>query len=161
MEDAAKQPAARRGATFDETGAYRYHLWRAWDDALPRVCFVMLNPSVADADRDDPTIRRCMGFAKTWGFGALDVVNLYAFRATRPADLFRAADPFGPDNDQWILEMASRAALVIAAWGNHGAWRSATVLPSLGAAYCLGMTAAGQPRHPLYVRRDRKVTPCA
>src|SRR4028119_2392792 len=88
-----------RGAIFDPTRTYRYALWRTWDAARPPVAFVLLNPSTADARRDDPTIRRCANFARTWGFGGLEVVNLFAFRATHPTDLKCAADPVGPQND--------------------------------------------------------------
>jgi hypothetical protein len=99
-------PPEPSGATFDPTGAYRYALWRVWDGNRPPLVFVMLNPSIADAERDDPTIRRCLGFACAWGYGALTVVNLFALRATCPHTLRRAADPVGPDNDEHL-----RAAL--------------------------------------------------
>jgi hypothetical protein len=144
------------GAIFD--GPYRYLLWRRWDDAAT-LLFVMLNPSMADARRDDPTIRRCLGFARAWGFGGVEVVNLFAWRATAPRDLLRARDPIGPDNDRVIAAAAGRAQAVIAAWGNHGEHRDrdrqvAELLASAAAAAprCLGATGRGAPRHPLYVR---------
>jgi hypothetical protein len=149
-----------RSAIFDPTGAYRYSLTRLWEPSLPRLCFVMLNPSTADAERDDPTIRRCVGFAR-WGYGGLEVVNLYAFRATRPDALFRAPDPIGPENDRHIREAVARAALVVAAWGNHGAKgnRGMATLPLLTEVYCLGMTALREPRHPLYTAKDARTIP--
>lgn len=142
------------GAIFD--GPYRYHLWRRWD-AAASLLFVMLNPSTADAARDDPTIRRCVGFARAWGFGAVEVVNLFAWRATDPRELRRARDPVGPDNDRAILAAAARNQAIIAAWGNHGALgerdRQVAALLAPFGARCLGArTSGGAPRHPLYVR---------
>jgi hypothetical protein len=143
------------GAIFDETGQYRYALWRVWDPERPRLCFVLLNPSTADAEHSDPTIRRCLGFARAWEFGSLEVVNLFAYRATHPADLFRAVDPVGPENDSYIREAVARAARVVVGWGCHGAKHphSAAVLALMPASYCycLGVTKSKQPRHPLYL----------
>jgi hypothetical protein len=143
------------GATFDTTGAYRYRLWREWDDTLPRVCFVMLNPSVADAGSNDPTVRRCIGFARAWGFGVLDVVNLFALRTPRPADLRTSAfDPIGPENNDYLTQAFRSAACVVAAWGVHGALhgRDRAVLPLLpSGAVCFGHTRGGHPLHPLYL----------
>lgn len=145
-----------RAAIIDSTEVYRYALVREWDEALPRVCFVMLNPSVADAVTDDPTVRRCMSFARRWGMGSIEVVNLYAYRATSPRALWFASDPVGPENDRYIDVAATRAAVVVAAWGAHGTHggRYAAVLCRLNAPRCLGLTLSGQPRHPLYVRGD-------
>jgi hypothetical protein len=145
-----------RTAEFDQSGAYRYHLGRAWDGGGRRAAFVLLNPSRADAERDDPTIRRCIAFARAWGFGGLDVVNLFAWRCPRPRDLRAAADPVGPGNDRRLLRTARAADLVVAGWGNAGSWlgRDRTVgalLGGLGPVHCLGLTKQGRPRHPLYV----------
>jgi hypothetical protein len=139
----------RGGATFDAGGAYRYHLWREWDPSLPGVTFVMLNPSTADARQDDPTIRRCIGFARGWGYGRLEVVNLFAYRASSPRELFTADDPIGSDNLRWLERVAGER---VAAWGNHGlrAPKEFAGMASEGAC-CLGQTRLGQPRHPLYV----------
>lgn len=138
---------------------YRYVLHRRWDDRLPRVAFVMLNPSTADETHDDPTIRRCTAFARRWRFGSLEVVNLYAYRATRPADLWAANAPIGPQNDRYLQRAAARADRVVLAWGNGGgrAGRGAAVAQMLGRIRplsCLGLTRLGQPRHPLYARRE-------
>ncbi|GAB4455936.1 MAG: DUF1643 domain-containing protein [Armatimonadaceae bacterium] len=143
-------------AEFDSTGQYRYRLTRCWDDHLPRICFVMLNPSTADAEHDDPTIRRCIGFSQRWGYGSLEVVNLFAYRATLPANLFAAPDPIGPENDRFLCQAVAQAHRVVAAWGVHGARsnRAASVLPLLGTVYCLGCTQSGEPRHPLYLPAD-------
>lgn len=142
------------GAVFDPSGCYRYRLWRVWDPTHPRVTFILLNPSTADADRDDPTLRRCVGFARAWGYGGLEVVNVFAWRATDPAALRRCPDPVGPDNDAAVLAAVQGVALVVAAWGNGGCHqgRAAAVLRLLDGLplTCLGLTRAAQPRHPLY-----------
>lgn len=145
-------------AQFDPTFAYRYLLIREWDSSLPTACFIMLNPSTADATKDDPTVRRCIGFAKRWGYGVLEVVNIFAYRATAPADLWPLSDPVGPENDAHIADAVQRASIVIAAWGTHGAYRGrgAEVAARLTDAKCLGATQAGHPRHPLYVPGDTR-----
>jgi hypothetical protein len=152
------------GALFDETGTYRYRLWRQWDDALPRLGFILLNPSTADATADDPTLRRCLGFARLWGYGAIEVGNLFALRATLPRTLFAAADPVGPYNDEALRDLVARVQALVVGWGNGGRWRqgaaavtAAGVLPA--ATLCLGYTRHGQPHHPLYVRRDAAAVP--
>jgi|SRR5690349_11377452 len=143
------------GAREDRTGRYRFTLWRALPGGLGRVLFIMLNPSTAGARQDDPTIRRCIGFARAWGFARMDVVNLFALRATHPADLRRARDPVGAGNDRAIAAAARRADLVVAAWGVHGALaardRAVRALLADRPLHCLGVTRAGHPRHPLYL----------
>jgi hypothetical protein len=118
----------------------------------------MLNPSTADAARDDPTIRSCVHFTRQWGYGGLVVVNLFAWRATDPAELVAASDPVGPANDATIARYAM-GRRIIAAWGSHGELldRDCAVLEMLGdrrRIACLGLTASGKPRHPLYSARD-------
>ncbi|MDX2097143.1 MAG: DUF1643 domain-containing protein [Leptolyngbyaceae cyanobacterium bins.59] len=154
----------KRSAEFDETGTYRYSLHRQWNLEAPDLGFIMLNPSTADADRDDPTIRRCIQFAESWGYGSLEVVNLFAYRATHPKVLLQAPDPVGPENDRYLLQMIDRTQTVIVAWGNRGVFqnRSQDVLTLLktlekkasDSLYCLGLTRARQPRHPLYIKRN-------
>lgn len=151
-------------AVLSGDGLYRYRLERFWgpEHALP---FVMPNPSTADATIDDPTIRRCMSFAKREAAGGIIVVNLYGLRATDPKALLRTHDPFGPDNRANILslgEWAMRADMpIVCAWGAGGWIKSADIatihlLKSTGAKLvCLGKTAKGHPRHPLYVRGDQ------
>jgi hypothetical protein len=144
------------GATIDATGCYRYSLWREWDANGPRVAFVLLNPSTADAQRDDPTVRRCIGLARVWGCGSLEVVNLFAYRATNPRVLREVADPVGPENDRYLLAAAHRAQKIVPAWGARGGLhgRDRVVLALLGGGgelVCLGTTRCGRPRHPLYV----------
>lgn len=108
------------GAVFDPTRTYRYSLWRRWDATAPGCLVVMLNPSTADEQTLDPTVRRCIEFAKSWGFGSLHVANIFALRSTDPAWLYEAADPVGPENDGWIRLLHERAGLTVAAWGVHG-----------------------------------------
>lgn len=152
------------GALFDATRRYRYLLWRRWGHG-GTVAFVMLNPSTADAARDDPTIRRCAGFARTWGFGGMAVVNLFALRATDPARLRRARDPVGRENDHHIAAAAATADAVVVAWGVHGGLgaRDRAVLALLAGLRprCLGVTRAGQPRHPLYLPAATRSRPYA
>lgn len=148
-------------ADISECGRYRYALGRHLGMlGGGRLVFVMLNPSTADAEHDDPTLRRCIGFAKAWGYGELVVCNLFALRATDPAGLRTAEDPIGPDNDVAIAHWTQRAQRVVCAWGTLGALqgRDATVLAALRATrpvYALGFTRDGHPRHPLYVKADQ------
>jgi hypothetical protein len=128
----------------------------------------MLNPSTADALSDDPTIRRCSDFARRWQFGALDVVNLFAWRSTDPEALLRVEDPVGYANSAAISRVASTASRIVLAWGSHK--RIAKLLvpranlirdylllmgPDVGH---LGINADGQPRHPLYLSKTTKFT---
>ena len=142
------------GAVFDRTGRYRYRLWRRWAPGR-QVLFVMLNPSTADETTNDPTIRRCAGFARSWGFASLAVVNLFALRATDPARLRAARDPVGCDNDRHIAAAAAAAHAVVVAWGMHGDLhardRDVLALLAQHRPRCLGLTRDGHPRHPLYL----------
>lgn len=150
--------------TLDSTGRYRYELTRVWDAARPQLSWIMLNPSTATATRDDPTIRRVVGFSRDWGFGGAVVVNLFALRTHRPDRLHQEPDPVGRRNDEVTVATVADGTEVIAAWGNHGALvnpvtgvpRCEEVRRLVGdiALRCLGTTANGQPRHPLYSRAD-------
>lgn len=153
-------PVGGASAVLSPCRTWRYALERRWGDGTFAM-FVGLNPSTADEHVDDPTIRRCIGFAKTWGFGGLLMGNLYAYRATKPADLACADDPLGPDADVWLTTMMVRSGIVVAAWGAHPLVRARErdVVALLGGernVYCLGRTQAGHPRHPLYLRRDAR-----
>lgn len=153
---------------------YRFRLARVWDWKRPRMIFVMLNPSTADAATDDPTIRRCRGFAKRENCGGFEVVNLFAWRATDPADLLRADDPVGDGNDRYIADAMAPSdpptdppnGPVVAAWGAHPAARLrapavATQLCWLVPfhLHCLGTSKDGSPRHPLMLRADTPLQP--
>lgn len=147
------EPTLTRGAHFSRCRRYRYALWRRWATGDDYVLLVALNPSTADHRRDDPTIRRCIGFARDWGYSGLCVANLFAFRATYPRDLFSAEDPVGPRNDQWLRRLSSGASLVVAGWGNHGLHqgRAARVRALLPELHCLRLNSGGEPAHPLYL----------
>ena len=144
--------AVRGQAGFSRCGRYRYWLRRSWDSSLPLCAFVGLNPSTANATTDDPTLRRCIDFAKRWGCGSLLMVNLFSLRATDPRELFGADDPIGPRTNLWLRRAKRESQLIIAAWGNGGALhhRHKTAGALLGDTQCLGVTATGMPRHPLY-----------
>lgn len=143
-------------ATFSPCGAFRYALTRCWAPGSPRLAFVLLNPSTATEAADDPTIARCVRRARDGGFGAVRIVNLFAFRAIRPAELRAAADPVGPQADAAIATAARWADLIVCGWGNHGALQGrgpavAAVLRRAGhRLHHLGLTQAGHPMHPLY-----------
>ena len=155
-------------AVFSPCGHYRWWLERRWDSQRPALLFIGLNPSRADGERDDPTLRRLQGFARAWGFGGLEVLNLFARISASPVLLRRCADPVGSENDLWLeqrLQALPADAAVWLGWGNGGAWRErdqqvlaliGEVLPPEGGVQllALGLTASGQPRHPLYVPGD-------
>jgi hypothetical protein len=147
------------GAVFDVSESYRYSLWRTWSAYQPRIVFVLLNPSTADGERSDPTIRRCIGFARAWKFGSLEVVNLFAYRATDARELFKLNDPVGEENNYFLMQAVERCSTVVVGWGTRGTLlgRDNQVMSLLAGrkdVYCLGITKDGQPRHPLYVKRD-------
>ncbi len=148
----------KSSAVLSECGAYRYRLDREWDLQKGRVAFLMLNPSTADASVDDPTIRRCIGFAKAWGYGALTVGNLFALRSTSPKALYGHSDPVGPENDKHLLEIARSARKIVCAWGTHGKLngRDFQVYDQLEFfnLVALKTTAEGHPGHPLYIAAD-------
>jgi hypothetical protein len=152
-----------KSAVISECGTYRYLLTRTWDGSLPGVGFIMLNPSTADASVDDPTIRRCIGFAKAWGYGAITVRNLYALRSTDPKALRSHPHPHGPDNYRY-LEAAVSDDLTVCAWGaNADPIDSRGLIDALlgwgGQPHHLGLTKGGFPKHPLYLRADTTPTP--
>lgn len=147
---------AGNSAEFSQCLLYRYRLTREFAIGPRRVAFCMLNPSTADATNDDPTIRRCIRFARAWGFDRLTIVNAYAFRATDPKEMKRAIDPIGPDNDTAIAYAVAESEFVVAAWGaNASRERAAAVRKMLGAkARVLRLTKDGAPGHPLYLPGD-------
>lgn len=154
-------------AHFSPDRRHRYWLTR---DAMPiggngTLNFVLLNPSTADETQDDPTIRRCLGYARTWGYSRLVITNLLAFRATRPVDLKRADDAVGPLNDDHIRTQATLADRVVVGWGVHGDYlrRGEQVMEWLRLVgvrpFCLATTLGGQPGHPLYLPKDLEPMP--
>lgn len=143
----------RRAANFSRCRQYRYALWRWWGEGDDYALIIGLNPSTADHRQDDPTIRRCIGFARDWGYSGLCVANLFAWRATYPEDLKAAADPIGPRNDQWLRRLAADAAVIVGGWGNHGHHldRARQVRALLPPWHALRLNSSGEPAHPLYL----------
>lgn len=156
----------RSEALYSDCGRYRYALARSWGTGGV-LSWVMLNPSTATETHNDATVARCEGRARAMGFGGVRIANLFAFRATVPRDLWAADDPVGSGNDAAILACVAGAALLVCAWGRHGSRmdRAATVEQMLRRdgfpLWHLGLCKSGEPRHPLYVRAERALTPWA
>ncbi|MEM9215389.1 MAG: DUF1643 domain-containing protein [Cyanobacteria bacterium P01_F01_bin.150] len=166
------------GAIFSECDRYRYVLWRRWAIAKPMVLFIALNPSTADATVNDPTMRRCISFAQSWGYGGIIGANLFAYRTPQPTVLKQASEPIGPEGDRWISSLCqyvvaqpklakrkTKGQAIILAWGNHGQWlgRDRSILQLIQAIvpmpHCLTVTKQGQPAHPLYLPKSLKPLP--
>jgi hypothetical protein len=144
-----------KGAVFSDCGKYRFMLWRVWDEFAPKVLFVCINPSKAGVCVDDPTVKRCIGFAKRAGYGGLYLVNLFGLVSTDPAGLFANTNPTGnPDNDNYIHKAAAQCTNVIVAWGEDGSHlgRDHEIIRLLKTWFpqilCLEKMVSGQPRHP-------------
>lgn len=148
------------GATFSPCKKYRFELWRIWDARTPAAMFIGLNPSTANESHDDPTIRRCIGFARRFEYGGLVVCNLFAYCATDTKEMLAAGDPVGRDNDAYLIKNAKDAGIVIAAWGNNGRYlnRSGSVGAMIQNLYCLKLNASGEPAHPLYLPKDAQLS---
>ena len=153
----------KAGAIISECGKYRYRLWRVWEELQPILVVVMQNPSTADADVDDPTIRKVIGFAKRGGYGGIMVMNVFAYRATDERELLTVADPVGPENGEHLQAARSVSLLtrLLVAWGNRfgpkkrsvfrNAYCNAAGILVSQSPYCLGVTKSGDPKHPLFV----------
>ena len=154
-------PLIHTDATFSEDRVHRYDLRRIWDETLPTVLFIGLNPSTATETKNDPTIRRCMGYAKDWGYGGYIMGNIFAFRSTDPINLRKTKDPVGPENDYWLKRLHEEAVLTIGAWGNHGEFlnRGQAVLELIPNIQCLRITKQRFPSHPLYLPKNLKPIP--
>ncbi len=186
MPPSSPQPATRAEAAFSPCARWRWWLSRRWDPALPQLLYIGLNPSSADGRRDDPTLRRLQGFARGWGYGGLEVVNLFSRCAASPALLRRCADPVGSETDLWIRRRLRAHRLrdnrsapgfsvdpapIWLGWGNGGAWRGRDhevlrLLAEEGGAAAggrplaaIGLTGVGQPRHPLYAPAAARLVP--
>jgi hypothetical protein len=153
------EPSA--GAVISPCTRYRYRLWRYWSGGDGICCFIMLNPSTADGERNDPTIRRCIDFARSWGFAGIEVVNLFAWRCTDPKELYKLADAqrIGPDNDAFIQNAATISRLMLAAWSAERVavdrGRDVIQLVTRHAdLHCLVLTGQKRPHHPLYLPRS-------
>lgn len=150
-----------KNAVFSNDKTYRYDLSRVWDESKSRAIFICLNPSTADETKDDPTSRRCIQYAKSWGYGGVHIVNLFAYRSSTPKHMFEANNPVGKDNDKWLVKLTKDAGVVVAAWGNHGAHlnRSEQVAKLIPNLHSLNVNNSGEPAHPLYLKSDLKPVP--
>ena len=147
-------------AVFSDCRKYRYVLIRNLNRGTGTVVFIGLNPSTADENINDPTIQRCITFARDWGFSRLVMLNLFAFKATKPKDMLASEAPIGTDNDEYLSSWCSRADKTVLCWGNHGKHmnRDNQVLDRIGVGhYCLGVNRNNTPKHPLYLRRDTRL----
>ena len=147
-------------ASYSDCELYRYSLKRVWQPDKKKVTFVLLNPSTATEQKNDPTVERCERRARTLGFGAFLVCNIFAWRDTKPKTMKLSIDPIGPNNDKAISDGCKWADTVICAWGTHGSHlnRGSKVLALIGKKnlYHLGLTKDGSPKHPLYISYKQK-----
>ncbi|EPG6279119.1 DUF1643 domain-containing protein [Citrobacter freundii] len=151
-----------KSAVFSDCMQYRYSITRTWDETKPYVVFIGLNPSYADAEKDDRTMGRCISFAKSWGWGGVRIVNLFAYIHTNRFEMMRMANSVGSDNDRYIVETVANAGLVVAAWGDDGRHlnRSDAVRALLPPdTKCFKINATGEPKHPLLVHRNAVLIP--
>jgi hypothetical protein len=150
------------GAGFSPCRRWRYTLWRQWSLSSPKIAFIGLNPSTADETSDDPTVRRCIDFARRWGFGGMYMLNVFAYRSTDPRLLKTAVDPVGPGNRAALLRTCRRSKMTVACWGGWGRLfdRGRTVIELLrdSPLHCLGVTKGGHPKHPLYLPSETLAT---
>lgn len=154
-------------AIFSTDHKYRYVLTRRWDLLKPCVAFIGLNPSTADADKNDATIRKCIKYAKDWGYGGLIMLNAFGYRSTDWTALKGHKDPWGKANGKYLTTIKNHCDKIIAAWGNHlldidptDGYTAEYIVSELGnKLYFLKMTKQGQPSHPLYLKGDLKPRP--
>ena len=146
----------KKDAILSQDRKYRYVLSRIWDESKPMVVIIGLNPSTADEKDDDNTITKCINFAKQWGYGGLYMLNLFAFLATSPSDMFNADSPIGDENDKYIQMYSKLSDKVICAWGNDGNFknRSQYILSNIENKFYLKLNKSGEPAHPLYLSKD-------
>lgn len=148
----------QKGAIFSKDKKYRYKLWRVWDNSKPIVGFIGLNPSLADAEIDDPTIIKLITLSTNWGYGGFYISNLFAYISTDPNELINVADPIGVENDKYLHELTDSCDKTVLIWGNSGTLlkRNLEVLKFLNHndTYCVGLTKYGNPIHPLYQKGD-------
>ena len=151
----------QKEATISDDQIYRYKLSRTWDSTKSTILFIGLNPSIADETIDDPTITRCINYAKDWGYGTLLMANLFAFRSTYPKDIYLTDNPIGNENDNYILECVAQSDLVVACWGNNGMYmdRENIIKELIPNLYCLKKNKNGTPHHPLRLPRNIRPIP--
>jgi hypothetical protein len=144
----------KRAAILSDDNKYRYQLSRIWDEEKPFILFIMLNPSTADADGDDQTIRRVINFAKSWGYGGFYVGNLYAFRSTDPKGLKHTDDPIGPENIANVQSLVGLTDKVVYAWGNEHK-EPEWLRDLVDTPYCIDISKNGNiPKHPSRLNKD-------
>lgn len=148
----------RKGQISSRDNRFRYRLWRIWDEAKPTVLFILHNPSTANDQVDDPTVRRCISFASAWAYGGIHIGNIYPARATKPSDLKQFPRPGGRNNMQHLRSMADQAGLIVCAWGNRLGAPSVSI-QRLGRLFYLELSKQGTPKHPLYLRGDLRPQP--
>lgn len=146
----------KKDAILSEDRKYRYVLSRIWDERKPKVMIIGLNPSTADETEDDPTLGRCVDFADSWGYGGVYMLNLFAFRATKPKDMFNASEPIGEENDTYLKNYANKVDKIVCAWGNDGKYqgRSSEIRNNFNNLFYLKMNQTGEPAHPLYLKSE-------
>ena len=147
-----------KAAHLSQDRIYRYMLSRVWNKEAKKIGFICLNPSTADEEVDDPTVRRCISFAKSWGGGSLVIGNLFAYRSSSPQILKMVSDPIGPENDWWLNKIAGEVDILVAAWGSTKAnGRDREIRERFrGRLMALNLTKAGSPGHPLYLPKNLK-----
>lgn len=171
-EAASRKTVSERRTVFSPDRVYRYTLWRDVPTTLPGlftalrppdryVQFIGLNPSTADETRDDPTVRRCIDFAKRWGYGTMCMTNAFAYRATKPRVMMGQPRPIGDENDRWLATIARDADLIVAAWGKHGRHmgRDEELWKLLDGIHALAVNGDGTPQHPLYLPATTRPQP--
>lgn len=148
-------------AIFSPCRQYRYAYYNEWDASKPKVMFIGLNPTDMDENQSNPTLRRCINFAKDWGYGGLYVTNLFARLALTPEQLKIAQEPIGQENNDWLIKLAKECDLIIAAWGNDGKHlnRSAEMKQLIPKMMCLKINQSGEPAHPLYQPKTAEPIP--
>ncbi len=141
-------------AIFSEDNIHRYALIHEWELDRPSLMIISLNPSAEDGELNNPTIRRCIGFAKRWGFGRLFITNLFSFKTSSPKDLFNSENPIGNKNDYWLKKLSKKVDKVVLAYGNHGKFknRHEEILKIIHDPYCIKKSKTGMPMHPLYLK---------
>jgi len=146
----------KKNAILSEDRKYRYVLSRIWDETKPKVMIIGLNPSTADETEDDPTIGRCISFSKSWGYGGVYMLNLFAFRATQPKDMFNAQNPIGLENNSYIEIYSKKVDKIVCAWGNHGTYknRGNEIREKFDKLFYLKLNQTGEPAHPLYLKSE-------
>lgn len=143
---------------FSDDLKYRYLFCQKWSDG-ESILFIGLNPSMSEGL--NPTLKRCIQFAKDWNYGRCYILNLFAYRAAKPSGLKIAELPIGKENNDWLIKTGKRVDKIVFAWGVHGSWknRDQEVISLFPNAYCLGKTKAGFPKHPLYLKANTPLEP--